>query len=79
MVAFRTNTYHFCKLSLVKSSAPEKLVGQTDHTDCKSACSTIGYEDQNGNHDLDKKDRVPPERQPAETSSTPIEGLLPFR
>ncbi|KAG6485065.1 protein DECREASED SIZE EXCLUSION LIMIT 1-like isoform X1 [Zingiber officinale] len=74
LVAFRTNTYHFCKLSLVKSSAPVKLVGQTDQTDCKSACSTIGYEDQNGNHDLEKRYRVSPEHHPAETSSTPIEG-----
>ncbi|XP_065024302.1 protein DECREASED SIZE EXCLUSION LIMIT 1-like isoform X1 [Musa acuminata AAA Group] len=73
LVTFRTNTYHFCKLSLVKSPASTELLGQksVDPLDGKSACST------NDREILDSEEggQYFPDVNSDETSPKQIEGF----
>ncbi|URE35950.1 WD domain, G-beta repeat [Musa troglodytarum] len=77
LVTFRTNTYHFCKLSLVKTPASTELLGQNsvDPLDVKSACSTNDHKVHRETLDSEEGGRYFPDVNSDETSPKQIEGF----
>ncbi|KAJ8460237.1 hypothetical protein OPV22_033163 [Ensete ventricosum] len=77
LVTFRTNTYHFCKFSLVKSPASTELLGQNsvDPLDGNSAWSTIDHKVHRETLDSEEGGPYFPDVNSDETSSKQIEGF----